>query len=405
MSWPPTRAAGLERLDAFLPHAGDRYRRLRNFDFGADDRTNVSGLSPYLRCRLVREDEVLAAVLQRFAPSTAEKFIQEVYWRSYWKGWLEHHPSVWPDYLEQVRSLLAGTAADDALALRYQAATAGETGIAVFDAWARELTGTGYLHNHARMWFASMWIFTLKLPWQLGADLFLRHLLDGDPASNTLSWRWVAGLHTPGKHYLARPDNIGRFAARRLERSGADGLERLDTAAPALEAQAAPPRIVPDWPSAALPDGGGRVGLLLGEDDLDLDLGVRPVAVAALPGAPRSPLPTGDAAAAFTAGAIDDALTRSRQRWGLERTDLLSDPAEDALAWARRESLDTVVGCYAPVGPGADARARVRAVLAQAGVTVHDVLRSHDRDAWPKATRGFFRLKKHIPALLERLSR
>ena len=129
------------------------------------------------------------------------------------------------------------------------------------------------------------------------------------------------------------------------------------------------------------------------------------MAVAALPGAPRSPLPTGDAAAAFTAGAIDDALTRSRQRWGLERTDLLSDPAEDALAWARRESLDTVVGCYAPVGPGADARARVRAVLAQAGVTVHDVLRSHDRDAWPKATRGFFRLKKHIPALLERLSR
>ena len=164
-----------------------------------------------------------------------------MYWRSYWKGWLEHHPSVWPDYLEQVRSLLAEAAADDALALRYHAATAGETGIAVFDAWARELTGTGYLHNHARMWFASIWIFTLKLPWQLGADFFLRHLLDGDPASNTLSWRWVAGLHTPGKHYLARPDNIGRFAARRVELSGADGLELLDTAASALEEQAAPP--------------------------------------------------------------------------------------------------------------------------------------------------------------------
>jgi deoxyribodipyrimidine photo-lyase len=65
----------------------------------------------------------------------------------------------------------------------------------------QELVETGYLHNHARMWFASIWIFTLRLPWELGADFFLRHLLDGDAASNTLSWRWVAGLHTKGKHY------------------------------------------------------------------------------------------------------------------------------------------------------------------------------------------------------------
>ncbi len=82
---------------------------------------------------------------------------------------------------------------------RWEQATTGRTGLACFDAWARELLDVGYLHNPARMWFASLWIFTLELPWALGADFFLRHLLDGDPASNTLSWRWVGGLQTPGK--------------------------------------------------------------------------------------------------------------------------------------------------------------------------------------------------------------
>ncbi len=92
----------------------------------------------------------------------------------------------------------------------------GSTGIDCFDHWAQELADTGYLHNHARMWFASIWIFTLELPWQLGADFFLTRLLDADPAANTLSWRWVAGLHTPGKHYLARASNIEKFTLGRF---------------------------------------------------------------------------------------------------------------------------------------------------------------------------------------------
>ena len=98
----------------------------------------------------------------------------------------------------------------------YRAAIDGETGIECFDAWSAELCETGYLHNHARMWFASIWIFTLKLPWRLGADFFYRHLLDGDAASNTLSWRWVAGLHTRGKPYAARADNIATYSGGRF---------------------------------------------------------------------------------------------------------------------------------------------------------------------------------------------
>ena len=66
------------------------------------------------------------------------------------------------------------------------------------------------------MWFASIWIFTLNLPWQLGADFFMQHLLDGDPASNTLSWRWVAGIQTKGKNYLARKSNIEKYSNIKL---------------------------------------------------------------------------------------------------------------------------------------------------------------------------------------------
>jgi deoxyribodipyrimidine photo-lyase len=79
----------------------------------------------------------------------------------------------------------------------------GQTGLTCFESWVTELVETGYLHNHARMWFASIWILTLGLPWRLGAVFLYRHLLDGDAASNTLGWRWVAGLQTRGKPYPA----------------------------------------------------------------------------------------------------------------------------------------------------------------------------------------------------------
>ena len=219
--WTPTRAAGLARLAGFQPRMG-RYGGVRTHDLGPGDRGNVSMMSPWLRRRLVTEREAVEAALARFAPSTVEKFVQEVIWRTYFKGWLEHRPSVWTDYAAGVPRDLE--ALDGAAARRLAEAEAGATGIAPFDAWARELVETGYLHNHARMWFASIWIFTLGLPWRLGARFFLRHLLDGDPASNTCSWRWVAGLHTPGKTYVARSSNIVKYTGGRFE--GVRGLAK-----------------------------------------------------------------------------------------------------------------------------------------------------------------------------------
>ena len=130
------------------------------------------------------------------------------------------------------------------------------------DAWTRELIETGYLHNHARMWYSSIWIHTLKLPWTLGADFFLRHLLDGDAASNTLSWRGVAGLHTQGKVYLAQKSNIYKFTEGRLElevplATESAGVETGQTITT--------PRKLPLY-EEEIPT--GRIGLLVHEEDL-----------------------------------------------------------------------------------------------------------------------------------------
>ena len=214
---PPeaTRSSGFETLRDWRERVTS-YAQQRNFD--TSDHLNVSQLSRFLTHRLMLEEEVLAALLEHHSPDAIAKFTEEVCWRTYWKGWLEHRPKVWEDYRGAVDSLRASMSAD--LQERLARAEAGETGLECFDHWVRELLETGYLHNHARMWFASIWIFTLRLPWQLGAAFFLRHLFDGDVASNTLSWRWVAGLHTPGKHYVARAENIARFTEGRFHPVG-----------------------------------------------------------------------------------------------------------------------------------------------------------------------------------------
>ena len=196
---------------------------------------------------------------------------------------------------------------DKRLRAGYLAAIDGETGIECFDAWSAELRETGYLHNHARMWFASIWIFTLKLPWRLGADFFYRHLLDGDAASNTLSWRWVAGLHTRGKPYAARADNIatyseGRFTPGHNELAEVtEGLKQVSQKGCQQPASRAPLNNPPGVPSV----------LLLTTEDAcvqDFDLAqfdiqnVIMVNVSKL----RSPLVVSDAVVQFDQNTLDD---------------------------------------------------------------------------------------------------
>ena len=133
-------------------------------------------------------------------------------WRTYWKGWLELRPNVWTDYLIELNKIREDFKDNQ----NYKNAIEGKTNIECFNYWVNELKENNYLHNHTRMWFASIWIFTLELPWQLGAEFFMQHLYDGDAASNTLGWRWVAGVQTQGKHYLASEWNIKKFTNNRF---------------------------------------------------------------------------------------------------------------------------------------------------------------------------------------------
>ena len=195
-----------EDKSKFIQKGLKDYSSQRNYDFGPKSRENTSNLSKYISHRIINEYDLVREILSKYNLQKVDKFIQEVFWRVYWKGWLEHRPDVWRDFVDS-----DPTYSEE----EYKKAINGETGIECFDDWVKELKTENYLHNHTRMWFASIWIFTLNLPWELGARFFMKYLFDGDAASNTLSWRWVAGIQTQGKNYLARESNIRKFTNQR----------------------------------------------------------------------------------------------------------------------------------------------------------------------------------------------
>lgn len=182
ISIPLARRDALTAWAEFLPTLGQYAQRRNHVE---PLHRNVSRLSAALRYRLLLEDEVVSDTLRTHEFHAVEKWLQEVCWRRYWKGWLEMRPDVWRSWRRRVRKL--NETLPEAVMQRVRAVAAGEGGVACMDAIARELIATGYLHNHARMWWASYWIHVERLPWELGADVFFRHLLDADPAINTLS--------------------------------------------------------------------------------------------------------------------------------------------------------------------------------------------------------------------------
>ncbi len=388
--FPPTRTAALEKLSAFVPKAARDYASQRNYDLGPGQHDNVSTLSPYIRHRLMTEPEVIAAVLGRHALSSSEKFVQEVFWRTYWKGWLEMRPAVWGGYQQGLARAWDQVQTQSGLRGEWEAACKGETEIACFNHWAHELVNTGYLHNHARMWFASIWIFTLRLPWELGADFFLRHLYDGDPASNTLSWRWVAGVQTQGKNYVARASNISKYTEGRFS-----PLYQLTSNPEPLDAPPHPPRM--DAPEGDRLNPSKPSVLVLHEDDMSpgwlFEQGLKPLATATLEATAQiSPLHVAPNVTLFKSALMDDCTTRWSASLGPLTTGLTTAQAiED---WARSIGAEQIVTPYAPVGPAATILNNIRAL------PVIRPLRDFDRRAWPHATAGFFKFKKKIPELV-----
>ena len=209
MKFEPTEIFARNQLNQFIEKEIINYSKLRNFDYGPLDRSNVSLLSPYITHQTLMDIEILELILRKYSYKDTEKFIEEIFWRIYWRGWLELRPQVWNDFSNELIKIRRGK--------NYLNAINANTEIKCFNEWINEIKEYNYLHNHTRMWFASIWIFTLKLPWQLGAEFFLKYLYDGDSASNTLSWRWVAGLHTKGKIYIAKDWNIQKFTNNRFD--------------------------------------------------------------------------------------------------------------------------------------------------------------------------------------------
>ncbi len=384
-----TRADALKALDEFLDRA-PAYSAKRNFV--VPGHPHVSRLSPAIRSRLLLEEECINAALARYSLEHLEKWIQEVLWRTYWKGWLELRPAVWTDYKKSLQRLRATAPAD--VLDRAAGVAAGRGGIAVMDRFARELRETGYLHNHARMWWAAYWIHVERLPWELGADFFLRHLLDGDAASNTLGWRWVAGLQTRGKTYLARRSNLEAFCGGDYLADPAR-LERLEDHQ-VTPAMLPPEDILPpvSLPALPVPCDLPACGLLIHEEDGCPESG--PLAVlqvktaVSLPPTEAAPLVTD-----YRRTAIADTSRRVSLHFECETTTAdPHKPAESIATWASQNRLRNVVCMNPSTGPLKDRFADIERTLASAGVSLWPARREWDSRLYPLAQRGFFPFKE-----------
>ena len=396
--FPHTRAEALQAWAEFRPRVL-AYADARN-GVRLGHRA-VSRLSPAIRRRLVTEYELVASTLEAHPFARVEKFVQEMMWRRYWKSWLELRPAVWSDYqadVTRLRSELRGYQAK-----RIAEVEAGHGGVEIMDYFANELRDTGYLHNHARMWFAGWWIHTEKLPWQLGADFFYRHLLDADPAANTLSWRWVAGLQTQGKTYLTRRSNLERYVEPALLQANSGGLEQLEDklAQPARVEDTAIYRAETpaDADDTALPDDLPEgVGLWVHADDLN------PESAAPLAGQKYQGVFAGlDAHVLQAEGLSDkrqehlraglaDALTRAGEHFQAPTHRPEEDaPLPDALvAWAKAQNLQAVVALRPAVGPLNALTTNARERLAAEGIALHLVWRPEDARTLPLAQTGYF---------------
>lgn len=380
--WEPTRQAGLARLENFLSTSAAEYAAKRNDAHPRGAHDNVSRLSPYLRYRLITEQELIAQVLQALGAQHGGVFIDEVLWRCYWKGFLRLRPSIYQNYLRDLALL------DRSELHRFNQ----PTGIRCFDDWRQELVETGYLHNHARMWWASIWVFTLGLPWQLGAEFFAQHLLDADPASNTLSWRWVAGLHTPGKIYQASEHNINTYTGGRYKST--PGLAAKPTA-PSYQRQAIEPDPLRTWSEPLHPPHHSG-GLLVMPHDLhpESQWTSPPGAIALWD--PLACDATGPAAQ-FREGAVKDTHHRLTQ-WADDVTRVRTK--DELVHWAQSQSMDHIQLSTPPVAQAHSTIPPLAALLSAHKIRLHLCTRPWDRLTWSFADRGFFHFKKKNKASL-----
>jgi len=395
----PTRDAGLKRLKEFAPLAGEIYSNKRNFDFSSIEKNSVSALSPWIKHRLITEEEVIIEILKYHNQHSAMKFIQEVFWRGYFKGWLEQHPTVWSHHNDKLIKEYAKLENNRFVKESYMSAVNGETGIECFDFWCEQLKSTGYLHNHVRMWFASIWVFTLKLPMELGADFFMLHLIDADAASNTLSWRWVSGLHTKGKAYAARASNIEKFTNGQFNPSG----QLVENIEPLIENI--------DHPLVSLPQLHQSIEkdaiLLLTEEDCspETSLTGNNLEVEILPLYLDKKYPQWIKPSKSVRSFSDTAIQNTCQRLGKPNAEERNNTnwTDTILETSDRIGTKNIIIPKVPVGAVKSKLRKIKKNLAEHDIYINEHYKSYDIHTWQYASKGFFKLKKQIPNILHQL--
>ena len=369
--FPFTKSEVIQNLINFSKNKISNYSSNRNFDYGKPH-NNVSKLSPYLRRRLVSEEEILKVILKHNKIENIEKFVEEIFWRTYWKGWLECHPWIYDQYeLYNKKTIIPQ-----------------KTGIECFDHWKEELIDTGYLHNHSRMWFASIWIFTLGYSWQSGANFFRDHLIDYCPASNTLGWRWVAGLQTIGKPYIATAKNIQYFTNKRfypkdqLKEKYILSVKNISNGKPIDFA----------IPYENIFKKRENIGVILNDNDLSLNNIIREKGIAfdccLFSQQHKSVLVNN-----FQKKIYEDIRN-------VEQDILTVNKFEDIFKWLKNKNIKNLILPYETVGNKIFCKNGFLNKITELGVNFNFYLRKWDANAFPYSTKGFFNLKKQIKNLL-----
>ena len=372
-----SREEALKSFESFSTNQLPYYSRRRNYDLGKPHK-GVSKLSPYLRRRLISESEVLSIALRKNSLSSLEKFIQEIFWRTYWRGWLEMRPDVYRDY---------ETGQDETI-------LPGKTGIKCFDHWTDELIETGYLHNHARMWYASIWIFTLRKSWVSGANFFKDYLIDWCPASNTLGWRWVAGLQTQGKIYVAKADNIKLFTNNRFFPNGELNESPVfeDQHWKTYEKSSNIPYENPNFST------GNDIGLVLNKNDLTLNnyLSEKQIRFeGCIFYDPKYQESKSLAVQKFESGLIEH-LSQELKDFYFCQT------KKSLVSWAKGKKLRYLIFPFETVGNKYFMTSEFINELRSQNIEPIFYMRDWDSSAFPYASKGFFPFKKNISDLLVR---
>ncbi len=183
-----------------------RYAKSRNFFTGA-----VTRLSPYIRYGVLGLREIRDFVSEKVQnPGDVTKLINELGWRDYWQRlYIKLGQGIWEDQ----EPYKTGYKLSDYVPELPADIQDGTTGLVCIDSFSRDLREVGYLHNHARMWLAAYIVHWRRVQWQAGAKWFLQHLLDGDPASNNMSWQWVASTFSH-KPYFFNRENLEKYTEK-----------------------------------------------------------------------------------------------------------------------------------------------------------------------------------------------